>query len=638
MDKVRSICPFCCLGCNLQLLVDKGTVVGIEYFKEGPNEGALCTRGNTSYEIIQHPDRLVVPLIKSGEGFKEVSWDEALKYLSEKLLEIKSRYGPRSIGVIASARVSNEDCYVTQKFARMVLETPNIDSPARLTHTATINVLTESFKYPWATCTLDSIEGADFILIIGANPFEVNPVLARRILEAKDRGATIVVVDPRRTKTSWKSDLHLQVKPGRDPELLLSMLNVVSEAKLIKEDVRRVEGFEEVVKLSKDYVPEKIETEVGVSSKLIRETALRLALSKKPIIIYSHGLTQQGRALTALKALVTLSAATGVLSNGGMMPLTDQCNMQGSCDMGCLADYGPGYTFVERGLTLAEMVEAASREELKALIIIGFNLVAALPDRKFVEDSLKKLELLVVMDLFPTETSKLAHVVLPICSWAEYDGTYTNIEGRVQRAFKAIDPINKTKPVWLILSELANIMGAKDFNHSNWMDVFREITMTVGHYSGLSVEGVSGIGGQLVRKVVEGKVTLKGLELESPETITEGFVLIAGRKVHHLDTGDLTRRLSFASREVPEPYLEVSQGDALKLGLSDGDLVEVEGPRGRLMVKIKIAPKDLEGVVFMPIHFPSCSPLMITDFKMDKETKAPLLKHVVVNIAKCKVG
>ncbi|MEM4425857.1 MAG: molybdopterin-dependent oxidoreductase [Candidatus Nezhaarchaeales archaeon] len=633
---MRSICPFCCLGCNLKLIIDKGAIVGIEYLSEGPNEGALCTRGNTSYEIVQHPDRLAVPLIRNDSGFKEVSWSDALKFLSERLLKIKSEHGPRSIGIVASARTSNEDCYVTQKFARTVLETPNIDNPARLTHAATLSVLAKELKYPWATCTLDSIEEADFILIAGANPFEVNPVLTRRILRARDGGATIVVVDPRRTKTTWKSDLHLQVKPGSDPELFLSMLNVVSSSKLIKDEAWKVEGFQEAVKLAEEYIPEKVEAKVGISSKLVREAALRLALSKRPIIIFSHGLTQQRRALTALRALVVLSTAVGVFSNGGLVPLTDQSNMQGSCDMGCLAEYGPGYTLVERGLTITEMIEASAKGDLKALIVIGFNLVASLPDRRLIEDALRRLDLLVVMDLFPTDTTKLAHVVLPICSWAEYDGTYTNIEGRVQRSFKAIDPLNEAKPLWLILSELARIMGAKGFNYSSWTDVFKEITLTVDQYSNLTVESVSVIGGQLVKKEIKGITSLKELKLkpESPEEASNKFVLIAGRGIHHLDTGDLTRRLSFASKEVPEPYLEISQEDALELNLKDGDVVEVKGSRGSLRVKVKVVPKGLKGVVFMPIHFPSCSPLSIANFKVHEETKAPLIKHFMVEITR----
>ncbi|MEM1901223.1 MAG: molybdopterin-dependent oxidoreductase, partial [Candidatus Nezhaarchaeales archaeon] len=563
-------------------------------------------------------------------------WSDALKFLSERLLKIKSEHGPRSIGIVASARTSNEDCYVTQKFARTVLETPNIDNPARLTHAATLSVLAKELKYPWATCTLDSIEEADFILIAGANPFEVNPVLARRILRARDGGATIVVVDPRRTKTTWKSDLHLQVKPGSDPELFLSMLNVVSSSKLIKDEAWKVEGFQEAVKLAEEYIPEKVEAKVGISSKLVREAALRLALSKRPIIIFSHGLTQQRRALTALRALVVLSTAVGVFSNGGLVPLTDQSNMQGSCDMGCLAEYGPGYTLVERGLTITEMIEASAKGDLKALIVIGFNLVASLPDRRLIEDALRRLDLLVVMDLFPTDTTKLAHVVLPICSWAEYDGTYTNIEGRVQRSFKAIDPLNEAKPLWLILSELARIMGAKGFNYSSWTDVFKEITLTVDQYSNLTVESVSVIGGQLVKKEIKGITSLKELKLkpESPEEASNKFVLIAGRGIHHLDTGDLTRRLSFASKEVPEPYLEISQEDALELNLKDGDVVEVKGSRGGLRVKVKVVPKGLKGVVFMPIHFPSCSPLSIANFKVHEETKAPLIKHFMVEITR----
>lgn len=633
MSRVKSICPFCSLGCNFQLLVDEGTITGIEYLKEAPNEGALCTRGNTSYEIAQHPSRLTTPLIRDDKGFREASWSNVLKLLSEKLLEIKSKYGSKSIGVIASARTSNEDCYVTQKFARIVLETSNIDNPARLTHATTLSVLAKSLKYPWATCTLDFIEKSDFILIVGANPLEVNPVLARRVLRAKDGGAMIVVVDPRRTRTSWKSDLHLQVKPGCDLELFLSMLNVIKTSRLIKDDALRVEGFEEVVKLSEEYTPEKVGVEIGIDSRLIREVALRLALSKKPIVMYSHGLTQQSRAVATLKALVMLGAAVGIFSNGGFIPLTDQSNMQGSCDMGCLADYGPGYTPVEMGLTITEMIEAASRGEVKALIVIGFNLLASLPDRKFVEEALKRLELLAVMDLFFTDTAELAHVVLPMCSWAEYDGTYTNIEGRVQRAFKAINPLNEAKPVWLILSELANIMGARGFNYSSWTDVFKEITLMVDHYSELTMEKVSEIGGQLVKRRAEAQITLKGLKFKPPERDSKGFVLIAGRGLHHLDAGDLTRKLSFASKEMPEPYLEVSQEDALKLGLKDGDVVEVKGPRGNLKVKVKIAPKGLKHVVFMPIHFPGCSPLSIAEFKVDEETKAPLLKHLIVEIA-----
>ena len=634
MDKTTSICPFCSLGCGLNLLVSDGVVTGIEYLGEHPNEGALCSRGNTCYEVAQHPDRIPNPLIKEGEGFRDATWDEALKLIASKLSEIKSKYGAKSIGVIASAKTSNEDCYVLQKFARKVLETPNIDNPARVTQAPTLKVLVESLGYPWATCLLEDLEKADYILMVGANPIETQPVLARRILRARDEGAVVVVVDPRRSKSTWKSDLHLQVKPGFDLELIMSMLNVVLQSKLEKEDARRTPGFEEVAKLAENYTPEGVEELTGVSAKLVREAAYRLALSKRPFILFSHGLTQQRRGADALRALLALAVAVGVFSSGGLIPLTDQNNMQGSCDMGCLADYGAGYTSVEKGLTLAEIIEAAARGELKALIVVGFNPAASLPDTKLVEEALSKLELLVVVDIFPSETTKLAHVVLPACSWAEYEGTYTNIEGRVQKSGKAIDPFNDAKPVWTIFSELATIMGASGFNYSSWIDVFNEITSTVSHYSNLTVEEVSKVGGKLVKaREAKPEVKLSPPSSRSPEG-SEGFTLIAGRAPFHLGSGNMTRRLSFASKQLPEAYLEVSGEDASKMGLSEGDVVEVKGPRGSLKVKVKVSPKGLPGTLFMPIHFPDCSPLSLMKLEVDDETKAPLSKHIPVEISK----
>ncbi|MCS7139448.1 MAG: molybdopterin-dependent oxidoreductase [Candidatus Nezhaarchaeota archaeon] len=636
MKKVRSICPFCCLGCGLELLVDDGRIVGVEYLPDHPNEGSLCSRGNTSYEIIQHPERLATPLVREGDEFKSTSWDYALKFLSNKLIEIRSKHGPHSIGVIASARMSNEDCYVTQKFARIVLGTANIDSPARLTHAATLKVLVDSLGYPWATCSLDLIESSDIIFMIGANPFEVNPVLARRILRARDRGAIIIVVDPRRTKTSWKSDLHLQVKPGRDLELLLSILNVIVSSKMVKEEAWSVKGFEEIAKLSESYAPEVVESDVGVSSKMIREAALRLALSKKPIVMYSHGITQQLRALDTLRALIALSTAIGVFFSGGLIPLTDRSNMQGASDVGCLAEYGPGYEPTSRGLTIAEMVKAAERGDLKALVVIGFDLASSLPSFEYVRNVLRNLDLLVVIDIFPNETAKLAHVILPACSWAEYDGTYTNIEGRVQRAFKAIEPFNDARPTWLILSELATIMGSKALHYISWVDVFKEMTLAVKQYSELSIDEVSRVGGQLVKKNFKAELKLEPLKLklEPPKSRPDKFTLIAGRATHHLDNGDLTRKLSFAMKQLPGPYIEVSQEDASKLGLSEGDEVEVRGARESLKVKVKLAPKGLSSTLFMPIHFHPCSPVSLMDLEIDEETKAPQLKHVNVELVK----
>lgn len=634
MDKVRTVCPFCCLGCGLQLLVDEGKVVGVEYLKEAPNEGALCSRGNTCFELVQHPDRIATPLIRAGEAFREASWDEVLRLLSQKLLEMRSKYGSRSIGVVASARMSNEDCYLTQKFAREVLGTPNIDNPARLTHAATLSLLIRGLGYPWATCTLDFVESSDLVFIVGANPFDVNPVLSRRILRARDGGATVVVVDPRRTKTTWKSDIHLQVKPGRDYELLLSMLNVIATSKMAREEAWKVEGFEEAVKLSEGFAPEKVAEVTGVEARLIREAALRLALSKRPVVIYSHGVTQQPKALSALKALLALSAAVGVFSSGGLIPLSDQNNVQGSCDVGCLADFGPGYAPVEGGLTLAEMIEAVARGDIKALMVVGFDLVASMPDRKFVEEALRNLEMLAVIDLFHTETTKLAHVVLPACSWAEYDGTYTNVEGRVQRAFKAVEPVGRAKPVWMIISDLAKYMGSSGFNYSGWFDVFRELTERVSQYSDLTVDGVSKVGGQVIKKGGGLKISLEGLEPRTWEETQRGYLLIAGRGLHHLDTGERTRRLSFASKEVPEPYIEICRDDAAKMGLVEGDVVEVKGPKGDLKVRVKIVPKGMSGVVFMPIHFPTCNPLSIMKYEIFEGVRAPLPKHSAVELSK----
>ncbi|MFH1328708.1 MAG: formate dehydrogenase subunit alpha [Candidatus Bathyarchaeota archaeon] len=680
MKYIPTICPYCGVGCGLKLKVEDESVIGLEYWENNPvNEGSLCPKGNTLQELVYHKDRLRYPLIKENGTFKKVSWDIAFTTFAKKFLEVRDKYGPDAIAIFASAKCTNEENYLLQKFARAVIGTNNIDHCARLCHAPTVVGLNKAFGSGAMTNTFKDFIDSNCIFIIGANPFEQHPVAAKRILDARDKGAKIIVADPRFTHTAWHAGLYLQHKPGTDVALLNAMINVILKEGL--EDKKFIQaqtkGFEELKKSIAKTTPEWAEEITGVPAQKIREAAITYAKANRASIVYSMGITQHTTGSDNVQSIANLAMLTGNIGRPGtgVNPLRGQDNVQGACDMGCLPGVYSGYQSVANpdmrkkieegwgisklpdkpGLTVTEVTSAILEGKIKALYIMGENVVITDPDSLRVEEALKKLEFLAVSDIFPTETSEFANLIFPAASWAEKEGTVTNTERRVQLRRMAIEPLGESKPDWMIICELAKRLGAKTgFNFSSPEEIFNEMRNLTPQYSGITYERLSRLSGinwpcpsedhdgtpiLYTSKFAtsDGKGVFNKTEFKPPVERPNKeypFILTTGRVIHHYNSGSMTRRTKELVKEVPESYVEISETDALKLGIKDGDHVLVKSRRGEIKVKAKITIQVPPGIVFIPFHFAEGRANILTHHSLDPVAKIPEFKALAVSIHK----
>ncbi len=525
------------------------------------------------------------------------------------------------------------------------------------------------------TNSINEIEDADCIFVIGSNTTEQHPLIGSRIQKAaREKNAKLIVVDPREIPLTEDAVIHARLKPGTNLAVINAMLNVIIEEGLEDSDFirERTEGYEELKESVKDFTPEKAEKISGVPAETIREMARMYANAERGSIVYAMGITQHITGSMNVASLANLAMITGNMGKAstGVNPLRGQNNVQGACDMAALPTCLPGYqklddaSVVEKfekvwgkfnskaGLTVTDMTHHADENNIKAMFIMGENPLISDPDLNKVKKVLKGLELLVVQDIFLTETAQLAHVVLPGASFAEKDGTFTNTERRVQRVRKAIDPVGESKADWEILCEIARAMGYNmSYNHPS--EIMDEIAFLVPSYGGIDYERIDVVGlqwpcptkdhpgtvylhkGKFSRGL--GKFTVNNY-IDPAEMPDEEypFILTTGRILHHYHTGTMTRRSWALDYEYPEPYIEINPKDAKKLELSKGSKVKVTSRRGHLVVKPLITDIVSEGVVFMPFHYFEAPANILTGGHLDPKSKIPELKVSAVKIEEVK--
>jgi len=652
---VSTVCPSCGLGCGLRLVCRSGEIARIDYETEHPvNEGSLCSWGNICHLFVKGEGRLIHPLIRQGEQFRQVTWEEALRTVKEQVSRIKEKYGSDAIGIFASAEATNEENYLLQKLAKEVLGTTNIDNPTRLYHGSTLFSLTNLLGYPYMTNAFQHLERSDCILVVGADPMETYPPLARKILRAKEMGAKIIVVDPRRTKTSWRSDIHIKVKPKTDIFLFASFINCILTSKLEKQEYiqKRLEGFEKLEEICGRLSPEKVEKITEVPANEVKRAALTFALARNSSIIYSHGVTQYSFGTKTLQMIVYLALVTGNIGRigTGLYPMMSSSNMQGACDMGCLPEFNLDYTSSEKkGLTLLEMVKAADEDIVKAIYVDGVDPLSIFPNPKKVREALSKLEFLVVQDSFMTETAKMADVVLPATFWAESEGTYTSMERRVQKVNMAVNPVGDAQEGWKIISKIAEYMGkGEDFNYKSWIDVFNEITKKIPQYSGLTIDKVTRVGGVLIPsekdflydenfRTSDGKARVYEIRFEENMKPASDHdknlfnLIVGGKRLPKLEA--LARKIKYFGSLLEEGYVEVSQKDIDSLGLSEGEIVRIRSDLDEVPLRVK-AGKIKEGNLFTHYSLPNRNISDLFRIILDPESKSPEFKTVVVSVSK----
>jgi len=672
MMRTKTVCPFCGVGCGIYLLAKDGRAAGIEGDTEcKANDGALCIKGLKAHEFIHHKDRLTAPKLLG----KKVSWSRAYEYISYKIRDTIRDHGPDSIAFFASGKCTNEENYLLQKLARL-LGTNNIDMCARLCHAPSVISLDESFGAGVMTNSIEDIGAATCFLIVGANPAEQHPIIFQKILKAKSKGAKLIVVDPRKTETAKKADIHLQITPGTDILLLNTILNHLIENKLLDEEFidKRTKNFQKVKDNVSKYALGAISKIIKIPEEDIAKAAEEYAKAERGSIIFGVGITQHITGVETALCLANLALATGNIGKEGtgVNPLRGQNNVQGACDMGALPDLFPGYKPVNKesalnlaalwrcekipsknGLSALEIIDNIP-EKIKCLVILGENPAISHPNLTHFEEAIKKLDLLVVSDIFPTETTKLAHVVLPACTWAEKGGTFTNTERRVQKIREAVKPVGDSKPDWRIISELADkLYIGEHFQYASPEDIFNEMKKTVHQYSFLTYDALEkqGINWPCREGHAEGTRILYEKEFKTEDGIglfhaaeysppaeatTEEYpyILITGRAYPHFHSRSMTGRMPTLKKitKNQKAYVELAPSDATAMGLKENGLVEVSSRRGSVLVCTKISPGLQAGVVFMPFHFQETNRL--TNEKYDLMVKIPELKYSVVQIKK----
>jgi formate dehydrogenase alpha subunit len=645
-------------------------IVGVQGDVDSPaSKGRLCVKGRYGItEFVHHPERLTSPLIRKNGELKEATWDEVLELIASKL----RNYTAAELGVIASAKCTNEENYVMQKFARAVLDTNNIDHCARLCHAPTVAGLVQSFGSGAMTNSIQEIGDAACILAIGTNTTEGHPIIGLEIKRAVNKGGRLIVANPREIDLCRFASLWLQHNPGTDVALLMGMMRVIVDEGLFDSAfiADRCENFDAFEQALGDFGLDFVESITGVPRDKIVEAARIFATNSPATILYAMGITQSSHGTDNVLATANLAMLTGNVGkpSAGVNPLRGQNNVQGACDMGALPNVYPGYQAVadpairekfetawgcslppSPGLTLVEMLEAAYRREIKALYLVGENPALSDPDSRHVWESLAKLEFLVVQDIFLSETAKFAHVVLPAASFAEKDGTFTNTERRVQRVRKAVEPIGDSKPDWWITCQVAQRLEAKGFDYSHPFDIMEEIRNLTPSYGGIGYQRLENGGLQWpcpiddhpgtpilhVNTFVRGKGRFVPLKYIPPAEMPDEdypLILTTGRSLYHFHTGTMTRKVAGLNVIEPEGVVEISPEDASQLGIAQGDKVKISSRRGEIIAKAKVTEALPSGVVFMTFHFAESAANILTNPKLDPISKIPELKVCAVAV------
>lgn len=674
-EKTRTICTYCGVGCNLEVATVNGKVKSIQApYDAEVNEGHTCLKGRFAFSFYNHPDRLRTPLIRRNGELQPASWDEAYDYIAAELNRIKEQYNPDHIAGISSARCTNEENYLMQKFIRAVVGTNNIDSCARVCHSPTALGMQRTFGTGAATNSIVDLKYTNLIMVIGANPTDGHPVTGAKLKQFAMKNPAIVI-DPRKTEMARYAKYHLQLRPGTNVALLNMMLYyIISEGLEDKNFIEaRTEGYSEfrdkVLKLDVD----EAERVTGVDRNLVRDAAIAYASAPNAMSFHGLGVTEHSLGTFTVMQIADLAMITGNIGRRGVgvNPLRGQNNVQGAADMGCQPHQGAGYldvTISENhkkyeafygaklpdyiGYKIPQMYDAAIAGKLKALWLMGEDVVQTDPNTHHVKAALANLDLIVVQEIFMTETAKLAHVVLPAASFLEKSGTFTNGERRIQRVQQVVEPLEGTKPDGQIIVDIMNRMG---YNQAAYAPdtMLEEISQIVPFFAGVKWNEL-GENGKQWPVAADGSDTEilhtdsfkrgKGMFIaaewrESNEIIKNGqdfpYIITTNRELEHYNNGTMTRRTGNV-KILTEDVLLINPVDAERHEIKSGDMVCVISARGKVDIKARITDEVKPGIFSSTFHFPEIAMNNITSSECDTDAMCPEYKVVACTIRKSK--
>ena len=678
---VETTCAYCGVGCSFRAEMQGAEVIRMVPSKSGKaNEGHSCVKGRFAWGYATHADRMTKPMIREriSDPWREVSWEEAIAFTAARFKDIQARHGRGSVGGITSSRCTNEEVFAVQKMIRAGFGVNNIDTCARVCHSPTGYGLKETFGTSAGTQDFKSVEQADVIMVIGANPTDGHPVFASRMKKRLRQGARLIVVDPRRIDLvrgpHVQADHHLQLKPGANVAFVNAMAHVVVTEGLADQAfmAERCEGTEAWAAFVSEprHAPEAVEEITGIPAADLRAAARLYATGGNAAIYYGLGVTEHSQGSTMVMGMANLAMATGNIGREGVgvNPLRGQNNVQGSCDMGSFPHEFSGYRSVaddvvrtqfetlwgatldsEAGLRIPNMFDAAVAGTFKGLFVHGEDIAQSDPNTRHVVAALKSLECLVVQDLFLNETAAFAHVFLPGTSFLEKDGTFTNAERRINRVRPAMAPVTG-KHEWQIAAELATAMGYP-MHYDDASAIMDEIAALTPTFAGVSFDRLDRLGSvqwpcnetapegtptMHVDGFVRGKGRFMITEFVATEERTSRFfplILTTGRILSQYNVGAQTRRTE-NSRWHPEDILEIHPHDAEQRGIRDGDRVSLASRMGATSLRARISDRMPQGVVYTTFHHPVTGANVVTTDYSDWATNCPEYKVTAVQVAR----
>ena len=691
---VSTTCGYCSVGCGMFIGVKDGRAVSVRGNPDHPvNRGMLCPKGLSEHHTIATDNRARYPLLRRGGSMQRVGWDDALTTMVARFRDVQARYGAGAVGVISTGQLVTEEFYALGKLVQLGIGTPNYDGNTTLCMATAVQGYKRSFGSDGPPGAYEDLERADVIVLIGANVAENHPILCWRL--RSNPNATIIVVDPRVTKTAMMADLHLPLRPRSDLALVNGMIHIVIEHDLIDREYidRHTTGFEALRASVRDYTPERVADITGLSPELIVRTAWTYARAEAAFIGWTMGVNHSTKGTETVNAINNLALITGNIGRAGAAPfsITGQCNAMGTREAG-FASNMPGYRKFEsaddrqelaglwnvpveriptaRGLAYPDIIEAVLEKKIRALWIIATNPIVSFPNLKALQQAFESLEFLVVQDGYhPTPTSEYAHLMLPAAMWGEKEGTYTNSERRVSKVNRAVAPPGEARSDFDIFLQLANILGVRDEIFPGWTkpaDAFEEWKrVSAGRlcdYSGITYKAIEQHGGvqwpfpagaanagETRRLYTQGgfrtddsRARLIPVTWEPfPEQPNDEFpfVLNTGRTVEHWHTRTKTGKVPILERLSPNAWVEMNPRDARVLRLKPQDRVDVISRRGRVRgIELRVTETVAPGQLFVPFHYAEANANEVTQSAFDPHSREPNYKQSAARVERAQPG
>ena len=687
--EVKSVCPFCGVGCQVSLKLKEGKIKYVEGINGPANEGRLCVKGRFGYDYIHHPHRLTKPLIRRAgvpkglnvdpgnpfTHFREASWDEALDFAAKGLADLRSQHGGPAVAGFGSAKCTNEEAYLFQKLIRQGFGHNNVDHCTRLCHASSVAALMENVGSGAVTATFNQIEHADVAIVIGANPTENHPVAATYFKQFAKRGGKLIIMDPRGTAMKRHAKHMLQFRPGADVALLNAIMAVIVEEGLYDQAYieRYTENWEAEKQHLAGFAPEKMEELTGISAADIRAVARDFATAKAGMIFWGMGVSQHIHGTDNARCLISLALMTGNVGKpgSGLHPLRGQNNVQGASDAGLIPMFLPDYQSVtddgvrsafseiwasgdfsnEKGLTVTEILDAVHHGQIKGMYILGENPAMSDPDVTHARQALASLQHLVVQDIFLTETANYADVILPAAAFYEKNGTVTNTNRQVQMGRAAAQPPGEAREDWAITVALAQRLGLnwayshpsdvfaemkqgmKSLNNISWARLMEESAVTYPSLSPTDPGQAIVFGDGFPR--ADGRARFAPAQVIAPDEQPDSdypMVLTTGRQLEHWHTGSMTRRSVVLDTVEPQANCSLHPATLRKLGVAPGGMVRLETRRGAVVVMAREDRAVAPDMVFLPFAYVEAAANILTNPALDPYGKIPEFKYAAVRV------